>query len=417
MNLEGSVNKMKMNAVMYGAGNIGRGFIGQKFYLSGYDTTFIDVNVEMVDRLNADGKYPIFITDTDDYVIEWVENISAVNGRDTAAAVSAIAKCDIMATALGVNILPLVAPVIADAIVKRASLGARPLNILICENLIGSDEYLRDLVKPHIPDYLTDYFENMIGFVCVSVGRTVPKTPEQFLEKYPTAVCAEPYSELPVSLEGFRPIGCEMPPINGLVPFSPFEFFIERKLLIHNMGHALMAYLANLKGYNFIYEAACDAEIKYVLFRALIESATALAERHGAPLDKTIEFVVELMPRFENKLLVDTPLRVGKDTKRKLSEGDRLVGAFNCVRERGKTPAHIAVGIAAGYLFDLPEDPTSVETAAYAREHGIAAALEKYSSITDPADVELISRFYDLLALGAPFSVISEELTKAINKK
>ena len=51
-----------MKAVMYGAGNIGRGFIGQKFYLSGYETVFIDVNMAVVDAINAAGEYPVTVS-------------------------------------------------------------------------------------------------------------------------------------------------------------------------------------------------------------------------------------------------------------------------------------------------------------------------------------------------------------------
>ena len=51
-----------MKAVMYGAGNIGRGFIAQRFYLSGYHTTFIDVNADVVNAINEAGKYPIYVT-------------------------------------------------------------------------------------------------------------------------------------------------------------------------------------------------------------------------------------------------------------------------------------------------------------------------------------------------------------------
>ena len=122
-----------MKAVMYGAGNIGRGFIGQRLFVSGYHTTFIDVNENVVNALNSEGKYPIFVTYGTEYVPEWVENLDAVNGRDDNAVIETIANTDIMATALGVNILPFVAPLIAKAIVKRKEMGARPLNILICE--------------------------------------------------------------------------------------------------------------------------------------------------------------------------------------------------------------------------------------------------------------------------------------------
>ena len=49
---------------MYGAGNIGRGFIGQTFSLAGYKVGFIDVNMTLIDRLNADGEYPVDVVTT-----------------------------------------------------------------------------------------------------------------------------------------------------------------------------------------------------------------------------------------------------------------------------------------------------------------------------------------------------------------
>ena len=405
-----------MKAVMYGAGNIGRGFIGQRLFLSGYHTTFIDVKDTVVNLINTEKKYPIFVTRGTEYVPEWVENVDAVDGKDGDAVVKAITECDILCTALGVPILPRVAPLIAKAVEARIDAN-RPLNILICENLIGSNEYLHGLVEPLIPAEKKAKFEEIIGFVCVSVGRTVPPTPADILAQYPLAACAEPYSELPVDASGFRPVGCAYPPILELVPFSPFRFFIERKLLIHNMGHALQAYYGYLKGYGYIFEAATDGEIKYVLTRALLESARALCKRHNAPLDDTMQFVEDLMVRFENKLLVDSLERVGRDTKRKLSENDRLVGAFKMVREEGGVPAHIAVGIAAGYLFDMPSDPAAVEITTYVRENGLAAALKEYSNITDEADVAMIKTFYDLFASKAPFSTFVETLAamKSVN--
>ncbi len=399
-------------ALMYGAGNIGRGFIGKRFCLSGYHTVFVDVNADMVEKLNAAGRYPIYVTKGTEYVPEWVENCSAVNGRDENAVIDEIASCDIMATALGVNVLPHVASLIARGLLARRERGNGPLNILICENLIGSDKYLRELVAPHIPAEAMSYFLDEVGFVSVSVGITVPPTPEKFLATDPLAVCTDLYRELPADALGFRPIGAPTPEIDGMVVFSPFGFFIERKLLIHNMGHALMAYLGYLKGYEYIYEVAADGEIKYILTRALVESARALAKRHGAALDDVMTFVETLIPRLDNPLLEDSLFRVGRDTKRKLGAGDRLGGAYLMVREQGGVPAHIGVGIAAGYLFDHPDDPIAAEVSGYAREHGIAAALEKYSGITAPEDVEMISEFYDMLSRRAPFA----EFVAALNK-
>jgi hypothetical protein len=114
-------------------------------------------------------------------------------------------------------------------------------------------------------------------------------------------------------LDVYYPAGTEeaLPTIDSMVPFTPFSFFIERKLLIHNMGHALMAYYGRLNGYDLISEIACDGEIKYVLTRALIESARALSKRHNVPLDDMMEFVENLMVRFENPLLIDDVFTTG----------------------------------------------------------------------------------------------------------
>jgi mannitol-1-phosphate 5-dehydrogenase len=130
-----------------------------------------------------------------------------------------------------------------------------------------------------------------------------------------------------------------------------------------------------------------------------------------------MQFVEDLMVRFENKLLVDSFDRVGRDPKRKLSENDRLVGAFKMVKEEGSVPAHIAVGIAAGYLFDIPSDSAAVEISGYAKEHGLAAALEKYSNITDAEDVAMIKTFYDMFREKAPFEKFVEKLAamKSVN--
>lgn len=393
-----------MKAIMYGAGNIGRGFIGQKFYLSGYETVFIDVNMAVVDAINQAHEYPVYVTGKHEYVEQPVKNVRAVDGRDNDAVIREIASCDIMATALGVNVIKFVAPLIGQAIEKRFAEGGRPLNILICENMIGSNVYLHDLVSAHISDACRDYFENQIGFVCVSVGRMVPPTPAELAEKNALAVCVEPYSKLPVDADGFRPVGCDYPPLKGLVPFAPFEFFIEQKLMMHNMGHAVTAYLGAWKGYEWICDASLDPEIKYFMTRALTESARALSRKHGADLDAALEFTDDLTVRFENRLLGDTVLRVGRDTKRKLAEHDRLVGAYNTAKAVGIVPAYIALGIAAGYLFEQKDDPTSLETSAFAKEKGIAAALEKYSNMTDAEDVKTISLFYDMLSRKASFA-------------
>ena len=80
-------------AVIYGGGNIGRGFVGQLFYLSGYETVFVDVADWLVDSLNREKGYNIVVIDNDKKIKQRVENVRAVNGKDMDAAAAEIAEC------------------------------------------------------------------------------------------------------------------------------------------------------------------------------------------------------------------------------------------------------------------------------------------------------------------------------------
>ena len=67
-------------AIQFGAGNIGRGFIGAVLEKAGYHVVFADVNEQIVDRINRDKGYTVQIMDT---VCEEVRitDISAVDSR------------------------------------------------------------------------------------------------------------------------------------------------------------------------------------------------------------------------------------------------------------------------------------------------------------------------------------------------
>ena len=396
-------------AIMYGAGNIGRGFIGQLFHMSGYDISFIDVNMAVVDKLNADGQYPIYITEGEGYREYTVTGVHGINGRDNGAIADAIADADIMATAVGVNILKFIAAPFAGGVRRRMQLGVEaPLNVIICENMIEADKYFAALVKENLTEEERAYFDTHIALVEPSIGRMVPATPKEIAEKNPLAVCVEPYCELPVDRHAF--LG-EIPEICNMVPFAPFDFFIRRKLFMHNMSHALTAYFGALKGYTSIWEAAGDAEIKLMALRALTESSRALSKEYGVPLEELLCFSENLINRFENKLLGDTIERVGRDTKRKLSENDRFVGAARLCEKHGIAPMNILAGLAAGLCFAPEGDDASAEVAEDARTSGVRHALSAYcgmeesSPLADTAEV-----VYDKIKRNEPMREIISSL-------
>ena len=52
-------------AVQFGAGNIGRGFIGALLSQSGYHVVFADVVDKIIDKINEDKTYTVHVMDVE----------------------------------------------------------------------------------------------------------------------------------------------------------------------------------------------------------------------------------------------------------------------------------------------------------------------------------------------------------------
>ena len=396
--------------VMYGAGNIGRGFIGQTFSDAGYQVGFIDINQEVIGRLNADKSYPVHVVTTDANIEKPVNNVYGIDGTDIELVSDEIASCDMMATAIGVNVLKFIAKPIALGIKKRFERSGKPLDIIICENLIGADEFLKGLIKAQIPE-LEKEVEEKVGFIEASIGRMVPVMTEEKKQGNPLRVYVEPYNILPVDKASFKG---EIPDVKNLYPFTPFNLFIQRKLFMHNMSHALSAYLGFLRNYEYIYQTVADYDIKYVAYKALMASALAVSKENGVDIKVLIDHADNLLYRFRNTALGDTVARVGKDTKRKLSSNDRLIGALKLCEKHDVDGSYLCIGIAAGLIFNPDGDESSQELSAFATENGVKATLEKYSDYNGK-NVDLIANLYADLKTGKSLDDIVKKVEDVSN--
>ncbi|MBQ7600535.1 MAG: mannitol dehydrogenase [Clostridia bacterium] len=368
-------------ALITGAGNIGRGFIGQIMYEAGYRVCFLDVVENMVNSLNEAGEYPLDIVSSKGVTRKMIRNVSAVNGNDRAAAARAIADCSILVTCVGAKAIKYTIPNLVAGIKLRYSENKGPLNLLICENLMDADKYIRGLLEPE----LTAEELGSVGLIETSVGRMVPLPDKALLEKEPLLVRAEAYPVLPCDRDAF--VG-EIPEIGNVIPVSPFRFIIERKLYIHNMGHAVTAYLGKYKGYTYIWEAISDPEIRVVTREAMTESAAALSKKYDKPLSEILLHTDDLIRRFGNTALGDTCERVGADVPRKMANSDRLTGASLNVAGTGGHPVYISIGAAAA-LFSYAPDSAPSET------------LKELSGVCDGEYHDLVVRFFDMMKKGA----------------
>jgi mannitol-1-phosphate 5-dehydrogenase len=367
-------------AVMFGAGNVGRGFIGQLFSESGYAVAFVDVDDLLIETLAARGRYTIRLVDNENIQEVNVEPVTALHSTRQPGEVAAVlAGSELAATAVGARILPYIAPLVAAGIRLRARAGSPDaLNIIICENLKDAAAAFRAMVYEHLTVEEQAYAARTVGFVDTVIGRMVPPPTAEMRAQDPSLIAVEPYKELPVDRRGFAGA---IPSVVGMEPCENFPAFTARKLYIHNCGHAVLAYLGYLRGCEFGYEALVDERVRPLLEQALVEARQGIVAHYGVDGAWLDAHARELMHRYANRILGDTIFRLGRDPLRKLAPTDRLVGAARLAEKAGVKPDALAWGIAAGFCFDAADDPMAVEMQTRIREQGFAAVLSAVSEI------------------------------------
>jgi len=418
--LYGSIGRGAMDmtetAVMFGAGNVGRGFLGQLFSESGYEVVFVDIDEPLIAALNARRAYTIRLVEDDRAEEVAVGPVRALHARETDAVAQALAQARIAATAVGVRALPHVAPLVAAGISQRFAGGVQaPLNVIVCENLKNAAASFRRMVSEQLPAAHRAYAETYVGFVDTVIARMAPPPTPQMRARDPSLIVVEPYKELPVDRRGF--IG-PVPDIVGLEPADTFAVYTARKLYIHNCGHAMLGYLGHLRGHTFGYEALEDPAIRPLFEQALAESKRGIVAAYAGatPVDGTSEdvpsvgvsvgwleaHIADVVRRMANRALGDTIFRLARDPLRKLGPEDRLVGAARLVERAGETPEALSWGIAVGYCFDDANDPLAMELQARIAAEGLEAVLGDVSDIqADEPLAGLVRERYHRLQEGA----------------
>ena len=364
-------------AVQFGAGNIGRGFLAQLYSDSGWETVFVELRGELVRELNRRGRYEIEIVGPGARRVE-VKTVRAVRAADADSVAKEVSRADLLATAVGAKALGGVAPLLARGLELRAGSGV-PLDVLVCENLLGAPERLRRLVEETIDARAEKFLDEKVGFVGAVIARMIP--PPTNDDPDILSVRVERYSALPVDARAFRG---RLPQIDGVEMCANFRAMEERKLFVHNAGHAMLAYLGFCAGKGFIWEAVRDPRLRANAEGGMKEAGEALCRRHGFGRGEMAEHIRDLIERFSNRALLDTVRRVGRDPVRKLARRDRLVGASLTCIDEGVEPRMLLEGIAAAMRFHFDDDPTSARLRRLVEERGAGAALEEVCGLAPP---------------------------------
>ncbi|MDG0794768.1 mannitol-1-phosphate 5-dehydrogenase [Cohnella ginsengisoli] len=384
-----------MKALHFGAGNIGRGFIGLLLSRSGYEVTFSDVNKTLVDALRERGEYTVTLADDEQERIR-VTGVTAIDGTDLAAVASAVAEADLVTTAVGVNILKHIAPGIARGIERRIAASAGPLHLIACENAIGGSAQLKAHVYALLDEETRVRADAMCAFPNAAVDRIVPIQHNED----PLAVTVEPFYEWAVDASAMFPGFKRVEGVHYVDDLTPY---IERKLFTVNTGHASAAYLGNLKGYETIQQAMEDEALVGEVRAVLDETGAVVVRKHGFDPEAHGRYIETILGRFRNPHLTDEISRVGRSPIRKLSPNDRLVSPALQALEQGARPEALAKVMAAALRFDYPDDPESAELQRSLKEKGVPATLTAYTSLQPEHPLHrLAMEQHEALSSGLP---------------
>ena len=341
-----------MKAVHFGAGNIGRGFVGLLLHQSGYELVFADVAAPLIEAISGAKSYTVHEVGQGgtDQLVTGFRAINSASDKDKL--VAEIATANIVTTAVGPSILKFVAPAILEGLALRDP-SAPPLQIMACENAINATDLLQDEIEQLAGDGW-DGIASRAVFANTAVDRIVPGQPEgQGID-----VTVEKFFEWAIELP---PFGDDPPQIVGAHFVDDLAPYIERKLFTVNTGHATTAYYGARAGIERIADALADPVIRAAVTATLEETSALLIAKHGLDPEAQANYRATILERFQNPYLPDTVWRVGRQPLRKLSRHERFVGPASEASDRGLATRAIEGAMGAALEFNVADDEQSVE--------------------------------------------------------
>lgn len=374
-------------AIQFGAGNIGRGFIGFLLSKSDYHVVFADINKEIINALDKDGEYTVEVVG-ETLERKKVVNVSSVSsvGKEV---LDVIEKSSVITTAVGPNILKIIAPTIAKGIVRRKeSFVEEYLNIIPCENKVGAGDFLRKEVEKCLSEDELEYMNKYVGFVNSAVDRIVPP----FNSEVITDVRVEDFSEWIVDKAQFKG---EIPKIEGMKLTDNLKAYTERKIFTLNTGHATTAYLGYKKGFKTIEESIKDYEILDIVYNVMEETGNVLIKKYGFNKEEHEAYIEKIINRFRNHYLKDDVVRVGREPLRKLGYDDRFIKPLRYIIDEDLEYKYLLKGIVAGLKYDYKEDQDALKIQEIIKENTLNVAIEKITGLDKDSKVvkEIIEEY------------------------
>lgn len=367
-------------ALHFGAGNIGRGFIGKLLSEAGYEVYFIDINEAIINGLKEKKEYTVEVVG-DNSVKEIVKNVTGLFSNDIETIKEVGNEANIITTAIGPNVLPIIAKSVAEVIkVRRENENKQFLNVIACENMIKGSTFLKEKVYESLNEFDKVFADEYVAFVDSAVDRIVPPTSGEITD--PTYVVVEEFYEWIVDKNQIKG-DLE---ITGMTKVDNLMAYLERKLFTLNTGHAITAYIGKSKGIKTVDQSILDEEVREIVLGAMKESGEVLIKRYDFDRETHYKYIDKILKRFENKYLNDDVERVGRQPIRKLGKNERLIKPLLGTVEYGTENDKLIEGIVYALKFDGSDEET-VKLQAELKEKNIKDVLNEISENIIPEQI------------------------------
>lgn len=366
-----------MKAVHFGAGNIGRGFIAEVLVNNGFSVDFVDINETIINELQNRKSYEIELAAPDVERIA-IKNVNGINnGTHPDEVVAAIRDTDIITTAIGPNILPHIAGLIAQGIqLRREANIEEPIDVIACENMIGGTDFLKEKVFEYLNAEDQKYVEQYIGFPNAAVDRIVP---DQTHED-PLLVSVEPFKEWVIDQTSSKATHINL---DGVQYVNNLEPYIERKLFSVNTGHATTAYAGAFYGYETIDEAIQDERVKSILENVLSETSALIVDKWDFDATEHKKYAEKIIARFENPDISDLITRVARTPIRKLRYDERFIRPIRESKKRDLSYDALVTVVGMIFHYDNPEDSESVDLQEKLNTQPLEEVVRSVTGLTD----------------------------------
>lgn len=381
-----------MKVLHFGAGNIGRGFIGILLKNSNYEITFVDVSDDLVNEINEKKAYEIKYLD-EDSTSEIVSGVQALHGiKQVDEIIEQIATCDLITTSMGQDNLKYITRNIALGLSKRChKQNYSAMDIIACENGIKVSSFFKTLIMAELCPEEQEFIEQYVGFVDTTVDRIVPNQVNENI----CDVQVEPAFEWVLDQGQVKQ--------NFSISDANYEndlgYYNKRKLLTVNLTHSLIGYIGYQKKYQYVHEAIADPIVEQIVVAALNDIAQALVIEFGVELAVQLAYSHKTLSRFKNKRIVDELSRVARNPLTKLSKDERYISPLKILIANQAECSGISTAIAYALAYNNPAENQAMDMQDIIKVNGIKRSIELITGLEDENVINLIVQQYEQITL------------------